>query len=85
LEQNLKISYLIEIKQSLSDLIGTKLKLDYVSIKLPLSLQLIGKRDKDGRTYNLPSASEVAVLIVGDTTNRADRRGSNSIRKIVVY
>jgi len=39
-----------------------------------LNLQLIGKRDKDGRTYNLPSSSEVAALIVGDITNCANRR-----------
>ncbi|XP_042005907.1 uncharacterized protein LOC121754649 [Salvia splendens] len=29
-------------------------------------LRLLGKRGRDGRTYNLPSVSEVAVLIVGD-------------------
>ncbi|CAH9094355.1 unnamed protein product [Cuscuta europaea] len=29
-------------------------------------LKLIGKRAKDGRTYNLPSVSEVAALVVGD-------------------
>ncbi|CAH9100410.1 unnamed protein product [Cuscuta epithymum] len=29
-------------------------------------LKLIGKRAKDARTYNLPSVSEVAALIVGD-------------------
>ncbi|XP_057792157.1 uncharacterized protein LOC131008997 [Salvia miltiorrhiza] len=31
-----------------------------------VKLRLLGKRGKDGRTYNLPSVSEVAVLIVGD-------------------
>ncbi|KAJ9567832.1 hypothetical protein OSB04_003798 [Centaurea solstitialis] len=38
-----------------------------------LKLRLIGKRQKDGRTYNLPTASEVAALIVediGDTTEK---------------
>ncbi|XP_042006620.1 uncharacterized protein LOC121755382 [Salvia splendens] len=31
-----------------------------------VSLRLLGKRNRDGRTYNLPSVSEVAVLVVGD-------------------
>ncbi|KAL4276287.1 hypothetical protein AHAS_Ahas20G0192100 [Arachis hypogaea] len=31
-----------------------------------IKLKLISKRTTDGRTYNLPSASEVAALIVGD-------------------
>ncbi|XP_041999843.1 uncharacterized protein LOC121749330 [Salvia splendens] len=31
-----------------------------------VSLRLLGKRGRDGRTYNLPSVSEVAVLVVGD-------------------
>ncbi|XP_021975067.1 uncharacterized protein LOC110870171 [Helianthus annuus] len=31
-----------------------------------LKIRLIAKRNKDGRTYNLPTASEVAALIVGD-------------------
>lgn len=31
-----------------------------------LKLRLLGKRGKDSRTYNLPTASEVAGLIVGD-------------------
>ncbi|XP_076908136.1 uncharacterized protein LOC143564880 [Bidens hawaiensis] len=30
-----------------------------------LKLRLIAKRQQDGRTYNLPTASEVAALIVG--------------------
>lgn len=29
-------------------------------------LRLVGARQRDGRTYNLPTASEVAMLIVGD-------------------
>ncbi|GKV43081.1 hypothetical protein SLEP1_g50419 [Rubroshorea leprosula] len=29
-------------------------------------MRLIRRRNKDGRTYNLPSASEVAALVVGD-------------------
>lgn len=31
-----------------------------------IKLKLIRKRNTDGRTYNLPSASEVAAIIVGD-------------------
>ncbi|GJR11205.1 putative PIF1 DNA helicase/replication protein A1-like protein [Tanacetum coccineum] len=31
-----------------------------------LKLRLIGTRNRDGRQYNLPTASEVAALIVGD-------------------
>ncbi|XP_020962284.1 uncharacterized protein LOC107606362 isoform X4 [Arachis ipaensis] len=31
-----------------------------------VKLRLIGKREKDGRRYNLPSTDEVAALIVGD-------------------
>ncbi|XP_035840374.1 uncharacterized protein LOC110914289 [Helianthus annuus] len=39
-----------------------------------LKLRLIYKRDKDGRTYNLPSTSEVAALIVGDVNESIDHR-----------
>lgn len=38
-----------------------------------LKLKLIGKREADGRTYNLPTTSEVAALIVGDIDS-ADKR-----------
>ena len=39
-----------------------------------VKLRLIGKRGKDGRTYNLPVVSEVAALIVGDVDeNICDR------------
>lgn len=31
-----------------------------------IRVQLIHKRKHDGRTYNLPTASKVAALIVGD-------------------
>ncbi|XP_042027196.1 uncharacterized protein LOC121774371 [Salvia splendens] len=31
-----------------------------------VSLKLLGKRGRDGRTYNLPTVSEVALLVVGD-------------------
>nr|KAJ0195533.1 hypothetical protein LSAT_V11C700361030 [Lactuca sativa] len=34
-----------------------------------IKLRLIGRRDQDGRIYNLPSASEVAALIVGDISS----------------
>jgi hypothetical protein len=31
-----------------------------------IRLRILGKRGRDGRRYNLPTASEVAALIVGD-------------------
>ncbi|KAK9683396.1 hypothetical protein RND81_10G137800 [Saponaria officinalis] len=37
-------------------------------------LRLISGRKKDGRTYNLPTVSEVAALIVGDIDNTIDGR-----------
>lgn len=37
-------------------------------------LKLIGRRGSDGRRYNLPTASEVAALIVGDICNSSDER-----------
>ncbi|KAI3737233.1 hypothetical protein L2E82_27230 [Cichorium intybus] len=39
-----------------------------------LNLRLIGKRQQDGRTYNLPTASEVAALIVGDIGDSIENR-----------
>ena len=33
---------------------------------LTVSIRLIGSRETDGRSYNLPTASEVAAVIVGD-------------------
>ncbi|XP_052619873.1 uncharacterized protein LOC111878714 [Lactuca sativa] len=41
---------------------------------IDLKLRLIGKRIQDGRTYNLPSASEVAALIVGDIDDSFQNR-----------
>ncbi|XP_076902703.1 uncharacterized protein LOC143557540 [Bidens hawaiensis] len=41
---------------------------------LELKLRLIGNRQKDGRTYNLPTASEVAALIVGDIRDSLENR-----------
>ena len=41
---------------------------------LNLKLRLIGRREQDGRMYNLPSVSEVTTLIVGDfETSPGDR------------
>ncbi|CAH1436244.1 unnamed protein product [Lactuca virosa] len=37
-------------------------------------LRLIGKREQDGRTYNLPTSSEVASLIVGDFCESIEKR-----------
>ncbi|XP_019188878.1 PREDICTED: uncharacterized protein LOC109183148 [Ipomoea nil] len=34
--------------------------------RVEIKMRLIGKRSKDAKTYNLPTASEVAALIVGD-------------------
>ncbi|CAH1414732.1 unnamed protein product [Lactuca virosa] len=39
-----------------------------------LKLRLIGKREQDGRTYNLPTSSEVAALIVGDICDSIEKR-----------
>ncbi|KAK9053943.1 hypothetical protein SSX86_025018 [Deinandra increscens subsp. villosa] len=39
-----------------------------------LKLRIISNRQKDARTYNLPTSSEVAVLIVGDISNLIDHR-----------
>ncbi|XP_076883417.1 uncharacterized protein LOC143532180 [Bidens hawaiensis] len=39
-----------------------------------LKLRLIAKRQQDGRTYNLPTASEVAALIFGDIDNSFEPR-----------
>ncbi|XP_076927824.1 uncharacterized protein LOC143591528 [Bidens hawaiensis] len=36
------------------------------NLAVDLKLRLIGRRQNDARTYNLPTASEVAALIVGD-------------------
>ncbi|KAK1423926.1 hypothetical protein QVD17_19237 [Tagetes erecta] len=39
-----------------------------------VSLKLIGTRNKDGRVYNLPTASEVAALVIGDFDAAFDKR-----------
>ncbi|KAL7601903.1 hypothetical protein Lser_V15G26956 [Lactuca serriola] len=39
-----------------------------------LKLRLIGKREQDGKTYNLPSSSEVAALVVGDICDSIEKR-----------
>ncbi|GJY51737.1 hypothetical protein Tco_0442584 [Tanacetum coccineum] len=39
-----------------------------------LKLRLIGTRNRDGRQYNLPTASEVAALIVGDFDSTKHKR-----------
>ncbi|XP_021974686.2 uncharacterized protein LOC110869772 [Helianthus annuus] len=39
-----------------------------------LRLRLIYQRDKDGRTYNLPTSSEIATLIVGDENQSVEQR-----------
>uniref|UniRef100_A0A0R0HZ68 Helitron helicase-like domain-containing protein n=1 Tax=Glycine max TaxID=3847 RepID=A0A0R0HZ68_SOYBN len=42
-----------------------------------IKLKLIANREKDGRTYNVPTVPEVAALIVGDF-------GANSKRDIII-
>ncbi|XP_076902818.1 uncharacterized protein LOC143557694 [Bidens hawaiensis] len=39
-----------------------------------LKLRIVGTRKYDGRTYNLPTTSEVAALIVGDFCDAMDKR-----------
>ncbi|XP_076927880.1 uncharacterized protein LOC143591599 [Bidens hawaiensis] len=39
-----------------------------------LKLRIVGTRKNDGRTYNLPTTSEVAALIVGDFGDAMDKR-----------
>ncbi|XP_074300017.1 uncharacterized protein LOC141631214 [Silene latifolia] len=39
-----------------------------------VSIRLISRRDTDGRTYNCPTASEVATLIEGDLGPNMDKR-----------
>ncbi|GJT77072.1 hypothetical protein Tco_1043797 [Tanacetum coccineum] len=39
-----------------------------------IKIKLITKRAKDGHTYNLPTASEVVGLIVGDVDSCAEQR-----------
>ena len=41
---------------------------------IDVHLKLISKRTHDGRTHNIPSASEVAALIVGDIESVAEER-----------
>lgn len=43
-----------------------------------IRLKLVGKRDKDGRQYNLPTTSEVAALVIGDID------GSDDVRDIIL-
>src|ERR1043165_5869592 len=39
-----------------------------------LKLRLIGRRSKDGRTYNLPTSSEIAALILSNDDDQLDNR-----------
>ncbi|KAK9073129.1 hypothetical protein SSX86_007452 [Deinandra increscens subsp. villosa] len=45
-----------------------------VNPQADLRVRIIGKRSKDGRTYNLPTASEVAALIIGDFEDNIEPR-----------
>ncbi|CAH1412619.1 unnamed protein product [Lactuca virosa] len=42
--------------------------------QVDMKLKIIGIRDRDGRTYNLPTASEVAALIIGDISDSVENR-----------
>ncbi|XP_076929536.1 uncharacterized protein LOC143593980 [Bidens hawaiensis] len=42
--------------------------------KLDLKLRIIGTRKGDARTYNLPTTSKVAALVVGDIGDAVDKR-----------
>ncbi|CAH1428140.1 unnamed protein product [Lactuca virosa] len=42
--------------------------------QVDMKLKIIGRRDRDGRTYNLPIASEVAALIIGDISDLVENR-----------
>ncbi|XP_035838217.1 uncharacterized protein LOC110901544 [Helianthus annuus] len=44
------------------------------SLDANLSLRLIYRKEKDGRTYNLPTTSEVVALVVGDIYKAIDHR-----------
>ena len=46
-----------------------------------IKLKLIGRRGTDGRTYNLPTASEVAALIIGDIYSFHDERCPSNVNK----
>ncbi|CAH1421995.1 unnamed protein product [Lactuca virosa] len=53
-----------------------------------LKLRIIGKRQQDGRIYNLPTAFEVVALIEGDINDLTDNRdivvqtSSKALRRI---
>nr|KAJ0228155.1 hypothetical protein LSAT_V11C100011050 [Lactuca sativa] len=42
--------------------------------EVDMKLRLIGRREQDGRTYNLPTASGVAALIIGDISDSIEKR-----------
>ncbi len=44
------------------------------SAPVDLKLHLIASRTKDARRYNVPTADEVAALMVGDDSQAVDRR-----------
>ncbi|KAL7611264.1 hypothetical protein Lser_V15G13382 [Lactuca serriola] len=42
--------------------------------EIDMKLRLIGRREQDGRTYNLPTTSEVVALIIGDISDSIEKR-----------
>ncbi|XP_076898829.1 uncharacterized protein LOC143552507 [Bidens hawaiensis] len=61
--ENYIINYLKEMLDSQNPL-----------VQIDFKLRIVGTRKYDARTYNLPTASEVAALIVGDIGDAMDKR-----------
>ncbi|KAI3507904.1 hypothetical protein L1887_22900 [Cichorium endivia] len=71
------IQYLKQMLDSNNELVKCfRMVKDYFheNPNLDVKLRIIGKRIQDGRTYNLPTASEVATLIVGDIGDSFEKR-----------
>nr|KAJ0213589.1 hypothetical protein LSAT_V11C400192910 [Lactuca sativa] len=50
--------------------------------QVDMKLRIISRRDRDGRTYNLPTASEVAALIIGDICDIVVKTRSEFLQRI---
>jgi hypothetical protein len=58
----------VEMFKMARDMMATK------GVPMDLKLCLIASRTKDARRYNVPTANEVAALMVGDGSEAIDRR-----------
>jgi hypothetical protein len=58
----------VEVFKMARDMMATE------SAPMDLKLRLIASRTKDARQYNVPTADEVATLMVGDGSKAVDRR-----------